>query len=93
MIRHDAETASIADSFTGSFSIPGASHDWEILAQRAKLLRKRLHDFTKFGSGSKILKEQFVLFRALLPRTQLPIQLISPAQLSVYRLESALQRA
>ncbi|OJJ95984.1 hypothetical protein ASPACDRAFT_54843 [Aspergillus aculeatus ATCC 16872] len=59
-----------ADSFRGSFSIPASRSEWVRLATQSRLIGKSLHDLVKLGSGSKVTKKQFVLFRAVWPRPE-----------------------
>lgn len=45
--------------------MPADEEDWRRLAAHGELSGKTIHDITNMGSGSRVRKRQFTVFRAL----------------------------
>ncbi|OJJ94751.1 hypothetical protein ASPACDRAFT_55655 [Aspergillus aculeatus ATCC 16872] len=58
------------DSFRGSFYVPDSASNWQKLATSSGLLQKSLYDLVNLGSGSRVKKKQFVLFKAFWPPSE-----------------------
>lgn len=77
--------------FEGGFTAPENDEDWKGLAKKAKLLRKSIHDLTKMASGSRVLKKQFIMMRAIWPALSTPEELC--AEIANYNLHTVWETA
>jgi hypothetical protein len=67
-----ADTTRESDSWVGSFAVPDKPNAWAELARAGGVLRQTIHRILSMGSGSKVRKRQFTMFRAYWPRKYSP---------------------
>ncbi|KAL2809855.1 hypothetical protein BJX63DRAFT_434814 [Aspergillus granulosus] len=81
-----------ADSFKGSFFVPENREEWDNIVKGAKISKMTINSILKMGSGSNVLKKQFLMLKVLwLPRRE-PSYLINKC-LAMYGLDTYWQEA
>lgn len=79
------------DSWAGSFYIPQKKEQWAALRKAGKLKDATINSIKKMASGSKVLRRQFVMFRAIWPYPIYPAEFLN--NMNNYGLDSTYDEA